>query len=50
MIPTNDKTGLPFVEEELKHELGDKYEELGDMVHQLKENLKRVAKQSKMAD
>lgn len=30
-------------EAELKHELGDKYEELGEMVSALKDNLKRVA-------
>lgn len=30
-------------DEELKRELGDKYDELGDMVNVLKDNLKRVA-------
>ena len=30
-------------DEELKRELGDKYNELGDMVSALKDNLKRVA-------
>jgi len=33
----------------LRRELGDRYGELGDMVHQLKENLKRVARQAQMA-
>ena len=31
------------IDEELKNELGERYEELGSMVTQLKENLKRVA-------
>jgi len=33
--------------EELKAELGDKFEELGDMVHSLKSNMKRLAEMSK---
>jgi len=32
-----------FDEEELKRDLGDKYYELGDMVNNLKSNLKKVA-------
>ena len=38
-----------FDEEELKRDLGDKYYELGDMVNNLKSNLKKVAEQSKQA-
>ena len=34
-------------DEELKRELGDKYEELGEMVSVLRENLVRVAQQAK---
>ncbi len=30
-------------DDQLKEELGDKYEELGEMVSALKDNLKRVA-------
>jgi hypothetical protein len=41
--------GQQFDEEELKADLGDKYYELGDMVNNLKNNLKRVAEQSKQA-
>ncbi len=42
---------LPGVNEsELKTELGDKYNELGEMVGILKENLKRVVKKSRISN
>lgn len=36
-------------DEELKNQLGEKYNELGDMVNALKDNLLRVASQAKQA-
>ena len=36
-------------EEKLKRELGEKYPELGEKVTALKDNLKRVAQQTKQA-
>jgi len=36
-------------DDQLKAELGDKYEELGDMVDRLKSNMKRLADMSKRA-
>lgn len=36
-------------DDNLKAELGDKYEELGDMVNHLKSNMKRLASMSNRA-
>jgi len=46
------KQGRPvsmLEDEELKRELGEKYEELGEMMENLKVNMKRVAQQAKNA-
>jgi len=36
-------------DEDLKEQLGERYEELGDLVKNLKSNVKRLADMSKMA-
>lgn len=38
-----NRSDNPLFDEELKNQLGEKYEELGDMVNILKDNLLRVA-------
>ena len=47
--PGEDKISALLNNEKLKAELGDKYEELGDMVANLQSNIKRLAEMAKRA-
>lgn len=47
--PIDDGVAELLKDQSLKEELGDKYEELGDMVGRLKSNMKRLADMSKRA-